>query len=30
LRASARELVALAQETDIGAIELLEEPVILD
>jgi hypothetical protein len=30
LRASARELVALAQEADISAIELLEEPVILD
>jgi hypothetical protein len=30
LQASARELVALAQEADIAAIELLEEPVILD
>jgi hypothetical protein len=30
VRASARELVALAQEADIAAIELLEDPMILD
>jgi hypothetical protein len=30
LRASARELVTLAQEPDVVGIELLEDPVILD